>query len=183
MQGVFVSSFTYTPPLILRRQLLPFSPFHGLLLEAADSPYLAGGPKSIDDAILGAWVCSHSFADGYLGTMDFPSIRAWSKKCRRLKPLVTARALDDFAEYITASLQRPERWPDGKEKPSRAPIWWLLATFAQSRLHMTEEAAWDCSVMKLLCYLVCRNEAEGDTSLMSDYESMMIANKAKEKEA
>ena len=64
MQGAFVQALTYSPPVILGRQMLPFSCWHGLLLEAAGSSYLVGGIPTPSDAVYGAWVCSGRFADG-----------------------------------------------------------------------------------------------------------------------
>jgi len=170
MQGIFISALTYTPPAVLGRQLLPFSAFHGLLLEAAGSPFLVGGERDFDDVVLGAWVCSHGFADGYFGTMDFKAIRKWGRQARKLKPEDKAEAVLAFEEHIEASLQKPQTWSSKGEKSCRNPIWWLLATFAMSQLHLPETAAWDTAITKLFCYNAARNEADGGEDLMSDDE-------------
>ncbi len=174
MQGVFISAFTFTPPVILGRQMLPFSCFHGLLLDAAGSSFLSERLPGIDDVILSAWICSHSFADGYLGTMDFKAIRAWGRKCRRLGPVEISTAITEFREYIDASMEKPVCWQSKDSKASRAPVWWLLTTFAQTELDKDEAAAWDAPFMKLVCYLICRNEIDGDDSLMTDAEALPL---------
>jgi len=175
MQGIFIKALTYTPPVILGRQLLSFAPFHGLLLEAADCHYLTAGTKTFGDMILGIWICSYSFADGYLGVMEHSAVRAWSRQCKRLKISTLKKAAEEFAAYIEVGLERPQFWEKEAKKSCRAPIWWLLASFGVLQLGMSEQEAWDCPVAKFWCYIACRNEMEGEENLLTDEENKFLA--------
>ena len=179
MQGAFIQAHTYKSPTILGRQLLPFSPWHGVILEAAASPYILGGIPKLDDMILGVWVCSHSHADGWNAAANAPSAQEWGNSLT--DPNFPA-ALTAFDEYISASFMGPEYWSSGGGSEIRAPYMWHLATFGMSYLHMSEVAAWDCSVAKLMCYHACKAEVEGNKDLVSneDMRGMEVLKKDEE---
>jgi len=166
MQGAFVQALTYSPPVILGRQMLPFSCWHGLLLEAAGSSYLVGGIPTPSDAVYGAWVCSGRFADGIAA--DKKALEKWGRRHRRA---AWGDVLLAFGDYIEAGLRGPQYWRGGKDKPVKAPYWWHLALFARSRLGMTEAEAWDAPVARLSCYRACESESRGWDKLMTDAEA------------
>jgi len=164
VQGAFIQSLTYQPPAILGRQMLPFSPWHGVILEAAGSPYVSSGKPNLDDMITAAWVCSHSFADGWAGASDVAGARKWGRRNR--KSDLTA-AFIEFSEHISASLVGPQYWnAEGGNSP-KAPYWWHLATLGMSHLNLSDTAAWDYPISRLMCHFACKSEAEGNKDLMS----------------
>lgn len=164
MQGAFISAHTYSPPSVLGRQLRPFSPWHGLLLEAAGSPYILGGSADIDDLIFCAWVCSKSYREGFAGAADTKAVRQWGLKTRSAQ---YPRELALMNAHITASYQTPRFWDKGKGGGSKAPDWWHLATFAMRELHLSEADAWDYPIVKIACYSACVAETNGNQDLMS----------------
>lgn len=166
MQGAFVQALTYSPPVILGRQMLPFSCWHGLLLEAAGSPYIVGGIPTTSDVVYGAWVCSGRFTSGIAA--DKRALGKWGRRQRRA---VWGDVLLAFSDYIEAGLAGPQYWRGGNEKSVKAPYWWHLALFAQSKLGFTEAAAWDTPVAKLSCYRACDAEANGWDKLKTDSEA------------
>jgi hypothetical protein len=169
MQGAFIQSLTYAPPSSLGRQLLPFSSWHGLVLEAAGSSYVVGGVPDLDDLLFGVWVCSHSFADGIAVAGDYAAIRRWG---RTVKPAQYPAGRAAFSGYIARSLRSPEYWQtDGAAGGGcLAPVWWHMATFAMRDLHMAEAAAWDYPVARIVCHQAVAGELAGNKSLVAGDE-------------
>jgi len=184
MQGAFIQALTYSPPSVLGRQLCAFSSWHGILLEAADSPYIVGGIPKLDDMVLGVWVCSRSYADGWAGATDIAAVSEWGKN---LKDHDFPKALATFGEYITASFMGPEYWSSGSGSSIRAPYMWHLATFGMMHLHLTDVEAWDYPIARMVCHYACKSESEGNKDLISndDLRGMEVlkADAEKEKEA
>lgn len=167
MQGVFTQALTYSPPAILGRQLLPFSPWHGLVLEASGNRYLTGGVPTGDDLIVGLWVCGCSFVGGIEACADKAAIERWGKAHGKGDLAAAAAA---FGAYIEAGLRCPEYWADAQSKPVRAPYWWHLALFGQRHLGLCEAGAWDAPVSRLACYRACYAESQGWDKLKSASE-------------
>jgi len=167
MQGAFISALTYQPPVVLGRQLLHFSPWHGLMLEAAGSPYLVEGKTTVADMIYGVWVCSTSFSEGYAKAGDGIGASKWGKKEKR-SDRTEAKAL--FDEYIIKSFACPDYWSTGGGAQLKAPYWWHLALFGQNVLGLSEAKAWDHPIMKLVCYRACDAESNGWDKLKTENE-------------
>ena len=184
MQGAFIQALTYSPPSVLGRQLRAFSSWHGIVLEAAGSPYIVGGIPALDDMVLGVWVCSRSYADGWLGALDLAAAGAWGENLQNHDFL---SALTAFGEYIAASFMGPEYWSSGEGSSIRAPYMWHLATFGMMHLHLSDLAAWDYPIARLMCHYACKSESDGSKDLMSadDIKGMEVlkADAEKEKEA
>ena len=186
MQGAFIQSLTYCAPAILGRQLLPFSPWHGIVLEGAGSPYIIGGKPDFDDVVTAVWVCSHSFTHGWEGTLDLVAAKKWGKANRKHRAQFPAAAAA-FNEHILASFVGPEYWPAEGGSSVKAPYWWHMATFGMSTLHLPYADAWDCSIARLMCHFACKSETEGGKGLMSTDDingiEVLRADVAKEKAA
>jgi hypothetical protein len=163
MQGAFIQALTYCPPVILGRQMRPFSCWHGLMLEAMGNAYLGGTKPGVSDVVAGAWVCALSSKDGL--AFDGKAIVAWGRKTRNV-----ASAIAQLQDYIDAGLRCPEYWRKAEDKPVKAPYWWHLALFARQHLGLDEAAAWDEPVARLVCYRACNAEQEGWKNLKSDNE-------------
>jgi hypothetical protein len=181
MQGAFIQSLTYNPPSVLGRQLKPFSPWHGLLLEAAGSPYLHGGLPDVNDLILGVWICTKSFSEGFRAAADRYAARKWGASLKQPQ-FFSDQAI--FTEYISASFLTPQYWQGKEAKPIRAPYFWHLATFAMRDLHLSEQEAWDVSITRLACYQACVADVSGSKDLMSaeDIKGIEILKADEEKE-
>jgi len=186
MQGAFIQALTYRPPAILGRQLLPFSPWHGIVLEGAGSPYIIGGTPDFGDFITAAWVCSHSFTHGWAGTLDLVAAKKWGKANRKQRAKFSA-AVAALNEHILASFVGPEYWSAEGGSSVKAPYWWHMATFGMTTLHLSYADAWDCSIARLMCHFACKSETEGGKDLMSaddiKGEEVLKADAAKEKAA
>ena len=122
MQGAFIQALTYRPPAILGRQLLPFSPWHGIVLEGAGSPYIIGGTPDFGDFITAAWVCSHSFTHGWEGTLDLVAAKKWGKDNQKHRAQFPA-AVAALNDHIMASFVGPEYWPADGGSSVKAPYW------------------------------------------------------------
>lgn len=173
MQGAFIQALTYRPPTVLGRQLMFFSSWHGLLLEAAASSFIVGGAPGTEDLIFGVWICSHSFADGYAIAADARAIKAWGKSCNSLN---FAAAMLAFTDYIAASFTLPKYWSDSSGDGCKAPYFWHAATFARVKLHLTEQQAWDYPLARTSCHQACIAEINGNKDLMSadDIKGMAV---------
>ena len=165
MQGAFILSHTFSPPSVLGLRLRPFSPWHGLLLEAAGSPFICGGGRTdADDLILGVWICTKSYRDGFRAATDVAAARKWGAKIKRFN---LAAELSAFNYYLDDSFTAPEYWKSGDGSGVKAPYFWHLAYFAMYRLHLAEAEAWDYPIAKISCYQACAAELSGNSSLIS----------------
>lgn len=166
MNIVWAQAALYEPPEALGKTLRGFSPFHALMLEAVQSPFMVvGDTPDFDDLVLGVHVCSHSWADRFLIRSDIPSVIEWGKTLTA-DDISTGRR--NFDAYLKASWETPQFWQDTEAGTLRANWIYHLVTFAMRRLNMTEAEAWDCPIARLVCYRACVGETEGDKSLMTE---------------
>ena len=169
MQEAFLQSALYRPPVVLGRQIRPFSPFHALALEAVNSPFAHDPVTGVtpDSLIVAVYTCSLSYADGLPALLDTAKIQAWGASIGKWD---FAKTKAQFFRHMDDSMLLPVFYHTGDEEDCRAPVVWHLATSAMRFLHMTETEAWDCSIAKLVCYRACISEWNGSKSLKSDEE-------------
>jgi len=185
MNIVWAQAALYEPPTVLGKILRGFSPFHALILEAVQSPFMTDAAADFDDLVLAVHICSHGWDDRFRIQSDIPAVTKWGKTVPK-KSITPARK--DFDLYLKESLRMPQFWQAGGGDEPRANWLYHIATFAQARLHMVERDAWDCPIARLVCYRACVSEVEGDKSLKSESESEGVdvlkadAAKAAEKE-
>jgi hypothetical protein len=165
MNIVWATAALYEPPEVLGKTLRGFSPFHALMLEAVQSPFMVGGDKSFDDLVIAVHICSHGWVDRFAIRSDMSAVAAWGKSVTADS---IAAARRDFNLYLAESWKMPSFWQSGENAAMRANWIYHLAAFAMRRLHMTEAEAWDCPIARLVCYRACVGETEGDKSLMTD---------------
>lgn len=165
MNIVWAQAALYEPPEVLGKTLRGFSPFHALMLEAVQSPFMVGSTADFDDLILAVHICAHGWADRFLIRSDMAAVIEWGKSLTA-DDIATGRR--NFDAYLTASWETPKFWQDSDSGTLRANWIYHLAAFAMRRLNMTETEAWDCPIARLVCYRACVGETEGDKSLMTD---------------
>ncbi len=167
MNIVWANAAFYEPPKALGKTLRGFAPFHALMLEAVQSPFMVGGPPDFDDLVLAVHICSHGWSDRFRIRSDMASVIEWGKV---LTTEDIAAGRRNFDAYLTASWEMPQFWQSLDAHDLRANWIYHLTTFAMRRLHMTESAAWDCPIARLVCYRACVGETEGDKSLKTEEE-------------
>ncbi len=168
MQGAFLNALLYRPPSITGKQLLPFSCWHGLVLEEMDSSFIVGGELTIEEAIVVIEVCSKRRDEFILDK------NALVKAGKKIKPDSYSQIISDVKEYIEKSFFLPVCWKEEKEKSLKIPIWFHLVYFAMKHLHYSEEEAWNANFARLFCYMLCESEINNTTEVMSDDEIMYI---------
>jgi hypothetical protein len=162
---VWSTAALYEPPEVLGKTLRGFSPFHALMLEAVQSPFMVGGAPDFDDLVLAVHICSHGWADRFRIRTDLPAVIEWGKSLTA-DDIATSRR--KFDNYLSESWKAPSFWQSGEGSDQRADWTYHLAVFGMRHLNMTEAEAWDCPIARLVCYRACVGETEGDKSLMTD---------------
>lgn len=154
---------------------------HAITLEAMKSPF--GSKKgdklpTVDDLILAIRVCSTpNWADAVYG-MTF-----WDKvKMNMLRMNVSAQvnAYKDFMVYLEESTSFPKVWvkttSNGVEKKQELkkediPSTLALVVFLMSKLHISEQDAWNMPFAKAVWYTVgFASQESGDVSIISTEE-------------
>ncbi len=172
MQGAFLNAVIYQPPCIYGVQLLPFSCWHGLVLEEMKSSYIVGGVRDINEAISVLWVCSHKYEDGL---NIAAKVKELKKLGKRIKPSEYQEVVLQIDEYIRKSISTPEVWRGEKEnKRLKAPIWWHLVYFGIKFLGLSEIEAWNYSFLKLFNFMMCECEYNGSIDLVAEDEMEFI---------
>lgn len=159
----WIQAACYNPPTVLGRKLLPFSPFHALTLDAVDSPYMRGTAVDVHDLILAVYVCSRSWADRASIIGEPEPIQTWGAEQDHADWLAEMAA---FRLYFQESWTIPDKWETGDKAKAKANGAYHLAVFGMRFLSMTEAAAWDCPVSRLICYRETYSEQETGKSLL-----------------
>lgn len=168
MQTAWIQACLYQPPVVLGRQLQPFSSFHALALDAVDSPFWHGGIPSVDDLILAVHICALTWETRSAVFGDFRRLMKWGRRQRKAD---RAAELEAFRRYLNESNVYPARWKTGESSNIKASGFFHLVAFAMHRMNMTEAQAWDCCMARLVCYSEAYREQEtGKSDLISDDE-------------
>lgn len=169
MQAVFRNAFYHKTPTVLLRQLLPLSLGHVHQLYAADSPYVCGGNKTVNDLALAVAVCSRTWEElaAWLHTPGLlTQCKRWGRKASfRLNFF---REHNRFVKYLDDYTQMPDRWqPDtkgGKPKVYQHP--WTLIIATELLDKVGESRAWNMPLPLALSYWSALAELRyGDDSL------------------
>lgn len=166
MNIAWTQAVFYKPPVVLGRQLKTLSPLHVLMLDALDSPVMTGGVCGNDDLIVAVHVCTLDWSTRDKLLADLKSIKAWGKTQRKCD-WYDAHA--DFQLYLRESWTIPQKWDTGAKSEVRANGAYHMAVFGMRNLGMSEQAAWDCPVARLVCYREAYAEQEtGKSDLVGD---------------
>lgn len=166
-------AFCLRAPVILGRQLRPFSSAHLMMLECINSPLVRDAGEVLPADLLAAiYICSFEYPFPWLNQAQgslFKEIAEWGGKVQPQWDF--QETLEQWLDYFRSYWKAPERThsPDAAGVPVRAPasikiVAWLLRT-----IHgMTETRAWNMSINLALAYKAGCDALDGDKSLLDD---------------
>ncbi len=185
MQSVYLNGLTSLcsppTPVVMGVRLRPFSLGHSVLLEAVESPYMSDA-QSVDsgDLALAVWICSHTYEDASAAlNSDDPRIKKafmrWGKRWSRRG--VFLDELDTFTAYLNYYADAPTRWESDDSNELRVPWQWamlntLCGGVADPALH---SRVLNMPLNSAICQACAIGAANGDESLMSEYEERAIS--------
>lgn len=169
METAWIQSILYQPPAVLGKSLKPFSPFHALVLDSIESPYMRGGNATPDDLITAVYVCSCSWSDrARILNGDKAELRKWGKDFCRAD---WQSEFDAFNLYLSESWTTPTTWKRGDGGTVKASGAFHMTVFAMRILGMNEADSWDAPLARLVCYRETYTEQEtGKSDLQTDDE-------------
>lgn len=181
MESVFYQSALLQPPVILGRQLKPFSCFHLLVLSAADSPLIEGGAVGKADLIFLLWVCGMEWETGRAALYAEGAAEeamAWGKSVGPKWDFEDTLA--SVTKYLDEYMETPKTWSKGRDgKPSAIPVAFKLAADLLAHYSgFTEAQVWNMPVCMAACYRASVAEENG-----AEVQSMMQAAIIKRKNA
>lgn len=172
MQTAWIQACLYQPPVVLGRQLQPFSSFHALALDGVRSPFWHGGAPTIDDLVLAVHICALTWETRAAVFGDVRRIMKWGRRQRKADH---ASELAAFRLYLDESNVYPARWKTSESSAIKASGFFHLVAFGMGRMNMSEAQAWDCPMARLVCYSEAHREQEtGKSDLISEEESKGI---------
>lgn len=173
MQDAYLFAFCLHPPVILGRQMQPFSSAHLMELECVGSPLVHHYDQASPADLLAAiYICSFAWPFPWFGKAPSTmrkDVTAWGKSVSARWDFLSA--LDQWQDYFRSYWKAPERThdPNSESAAILAPasikiVAWLLRT-----LHgMTEERAWNMPICLALAYKAGCDALDGDKSLLDE---------------
>lgn len=149
---------------VIGKRLLPFSTWHKVQLEYANSPFFAGGEVNVVDLELAVGICGTRYPDFffYREKNGWRKI-AWMIWAERVNARLEARK---FEAYLADYLSPPKLWETAKkkgQKPARrdvddsiAEVAYYLAAYGGS-----PATAWDLPAGELQWMNVCAAKQSG----------------------
>lgn len=111
------------PYTVLGLHLKPLSPGHLILLRRVESPFLCGGPPSLDALILAVWICHLNYTDGLASLCDKSTtgkMAEWQKKVGAFNYVKKASL---FLDYIKEGRKEPiYDYKEGDFDTIKAPL-------------------------------------------------------------
>jgi hypothetical protein len=140
LDAAYLRAAVPEPVQVLGLRLKPFSLGHYLLLARFNCAYVTGATPTLGDLVLGALVCSQTYADA----LDFLSgdwqqdVQKWDVKLTRQNVDWKSR-VTLLADYIRAGMVTPAySATEGGSSPSGAP-WTELLRVGLLEMGLTEE--------------------------------------------
>ena len=172
MDGRFLTAFILPKEWdIMGYKLKPFSLRHTLVLMALQSPVLAmqAGRIKPEDIIIFLRICS---TDNAFVALKEPT---WRDKLNQVRLEISIKKFVEVAVQIKAYMVACNTTPvtyskdDEKEKTKEnIPGVLGMATSLMSRLHMSPEEAWNCTVGQAVWYVTAYGVSEGaDIKILS----------------
>lgn len=179
MHQLFRNAVFQRPPVVLGRQLKPFSLAHAMFLLACDSPYFhVGADPTIEDMAFLVWVCSQDaypfgpIADAMLDDRTQKAMRKWGVQWSR-KTRMTSMIEDSvkLTDYLISANDRPPRYfADGTQRNPKTP--WPLTMVVKLMMNGTPVAqAWNQPMALSTSVKLTIDFLEGDDSLQSEREA------------
>jgi hypothetical protein len=169
MQDAYLFAGCLRPPIILGRQMKPFSSAHLMMLEFVASPLLSDLSKAQPaDLLLALYVCGQSWPFSWLETSGLRAeVKAWKNK--NAAPWNYAATLAQWLDYFRSYMAAPERVHKPDESASaKAPVPIRLVTWLLRTLRVSEERAWNMPICLAMAYKAGCDALDGDESLLDD---------------
>lgn len=184
MQDVFLNGLTALAappvPVVMGLTLRPFSLGHSVLLEAIDSPFSIGGPRSVADLSVAVWLCSMPYVDGaeslqYASVATSKAFDKWGKKWGKRGDFQTE--LNLFTVYLDFYSETPSRWNSGDKGECRTPWQWSMLNALSGGIAdpVIQSHILNMPLNAAICQACAIGESNGDDSLMTEYEEHAIA--------
>jgi hypothetical protein len=173
MQAAYLNALFLSPPVILGRQLLPYSLAHIAFLRSIESPFYTGKPAAINDLVVAAFVCSHAWPFPFLSQDPEALGRACAEWGESLGPVDFQSNLAAFWRYIREYSAMPLRGtpPDADEIIQEYVPWmFTIAFFLMNDLRCSEVEAWNKPVGRAFTYATVKAVLRGDNTLVSEEE-------------
>ena len=160
----FLQSLFTPRAVVLGKKLQPLSAWHCSMLLAFKSPFMEGGNVSEGDVVMAAHIMSEKWPAGMdaITAPDAADLTQWGARVGKMNLEAESAVL---SEHILAYLTNlPELWKpkDGKSTPSGIP--WpfqCVSTVLQNMHGLTEDAAWNMPVNRLIAYRAAIAESNG----------------------
>lgn len=166
------------PPVILGRQLKPFSLIHYSVLSGMRNPYVVGGRCHPQNLVVACLICG----------MQWSEIREriYGRFALTVREKLWTRAAawrdfvshsEAFKLYVADSVATPDRWSEaGKSSGGISAPWefHIVRTLCKE-WRMDHEHAWNLPFNLAACYSDVSAEAHGDKSLVSEDQKQKIA--------
>lgn len=164
------------PPILLKRQLLPFSIGHYFLLDALNSPFIESGQVTLADCLLLIGVCSRNFMDAvaFVQSLSDPTTKqlfaSWGTDCGVVNVAELAKTIELYLKHFGSA---PDFWEEDDSKPARLPLCLVLTTALMGKLHFNHDAAWNFPLGQAIWYAVATAEDAGERVVTDDEASLL----------
>jgi hypothetical protein len=161
MLDCHIAAFLIKPGRVMSRKLRTLTLAHYWLLEAVDSPYVAGRPPAYSDTAFAVFILSmHPAVTRWLLMHDRimeAAFKAWGWRYKGLNIIGDMRAFQNYWDAFTA---RPGVWEtksSGRASclPSSINVAWTLMG------KVSERRAWSMPMPLALAYFTAENERNG----------------------
>ena len=171
------SMWLISPGVVLHKKLQDFTVGHAYLLEALESPFIAGGEVGVDDLVVAVLVCSMPFTKARKYLMQPPLLIArratwWGWWCR-LRGLDVDASVEAFKDYVSAYTDMPEAWVDKSKQSKSSAVPFTIRLAWAMMAKMDEAQAWDCPMARALGYYSAEAEYNG-TEFVSEHQLKII---------
>lgn len=172
MDTCFLNAMFYRPPLLLGRAMKPFALGHVVVLLAATSPLVVGGPIAWQDVLFATYVCSLTWDQLTERLHDPDLIRreavAWGETVGAFS---ASEVTGELSAYLAISSSSPARWQTDDARPMRLPWPFVVARAIRPGVDLASAAIMDMPVSRALVEYACLAAANGgDDDFMSDEE-------------
>ena len=158
--------------------LLPLTLGHFFQLRKFDSAFVSGEQATIEDLILGCFVCcqSHEASSSALRSWFLPVVmRLWGWRARKSN---LVREIMTFRTYIADSTESPRTvipMSDGQSmRELNSPVEWRLLVMLMVDFHLTEAAAKRTTMLKANVLWATLGDRDGKINLVSTQTQMLI---------
>lgn len=179
MDSAFLTALREPAPVrCLGVSLVPLTLGHFFLLRQWDSAFLTGGQASIEDLIMGCFVCCQDAGSARRGlrSLLLPLVmKLWGRRARR-----SNLALDmiGFRRYIKDGTAAPStvisHGAGDSMRDLNSPVEWRLLVMLMVDFHLTEAEALKMTMLKANVLWATLGDRDGKVQLVSEQTRMLI---------